>query len=100
MMPKAMNLIGRLKHLSETYCDAANVPLTRVSRTVFGDQRRLDRVFAGEVSMTIPSFERLVDWFSVNWPADLAWPDGIERPADDHLPNVGKMVPADAEAAP
>ena len=25
--------------------------------------------------------ERLMQWFSDNWPCDLEWPEGIERPA-------------------
>lgn len=25
--------------------------------------------------------ERLMQWFSDNWPVDLEWPEGIERPA-------------------
>lgn len=95
-----MNLIGRLKHLSETYCEAANVPLTRVSRTVFGDQRRLDRVFSDQVSLTIPSFERLVEWFADNWPDDLAWPEGIERPVAACAPETGIVDATNAEASP
>ena len=30
---------------------------------------------------TIRSFNRVLQWFSDNWPASLEWPDDIPRPA-------------------
>lgn len=27
------------------------------------------------------TLERAERWFSANWPEDLAWPDGIDRPS-------------------
>lgn len=95
-----MNLIGRLQTLCDTYCEHAGVPRTRVARVVFNDQRRLDAVFGGEASLTIPNFEKLVMWLSANWPEGLDWPTGVERPevaAPNHSPDAANMV---VEATP
>ena len=37
------------------------------------------RIKAGG-TMTIDTYQRIIHWFSANWPSDLAWPDEIERP--------------------
>lgn len=75
-----MNLIGRLQTVSDCYCAQATAPRERVSRVLFGDQRRLDAVFSGSAGLTVANFEKAMLWFSANWPEALAWPEGIERP--------------------
>lgn len=75
-----MNLIGRLLTVSDTFC-AAGLSREQQSYRIFRDQRRLGRAFAGEADLRLQSYEQAMAWFAANWPADLAWPDGIERPA-------------------
>lgn len=75
-----MNLIGRLQLIADCYCAATAMRREQVSYRIFSDQRRLGLVVEGEKGMTVASFERAMIWFSANWPAELAWPEGIERP--------------------
>ncbi|TNF16795.1 MAG: hypothetical protein EP320_00600 [Rhodobacteraceae bacterium] len=30
---------------------------------------------------TIKTAQKVIDWFDQNWPADLEWPHGLERPS-------------------
>ncbi len=78
-----MNLIGRLQDIADAYCAHLSVPRERISRMLFGDQRRLDAVFTGSAGLTVANFEKAMLWFSSNWPEALAWPEGVERPFPD-----------------
>lgn len=75
-----MNLIGRLQTLSDLYCQHTALSRGQVGYQVFRDQRRLDQVFSGSAGLTVANYEKAMRWFAANWPADLAWPEGIERP--------------------
>lgn len=68
-----------LIRLSETYCQAVGLSRSRVSTIVFNDGKTLDRIAAGG-DLNTRSYEKAIRWFSENWPADLAWPEGVERP--------------------
>ena len=35
---------------------------------------------------TLATYKKCTQWFSDNWPTDLAWPAGIERPAPQQQP--------------
>lgn len=80
-----MNLIDRLHSVVDRYCTATGFRREQVSYRIFSDQRRLGLVIEGEKGMTVASFERAMTWFSANWPADLDWPEGIERPRAGQL---------------
>lgn len=75
-----MNLIGRLEIVTDAYCAAAGLRREQVSYRVFSDQRRLGLVLGGEAGITVANFEKAMQWFASNWPADAAWPEGVERP--------------------
>jgi hypothetical protein len=51
-----------------------------VSTYVFSDGKRVDQFRKGR-TCTVRVAERAIAWFSQNWPADLAWPSDIPRPA-------------------
>lgn len=45
--------------------------------------RRMKEEDAG---CTLRTYEKLVLWFSTNWPADLEWPEDVPRPdVDDKM---------------
>lgn len=77
MKPSAIASITRV---AAAYCEACKLSPARVSTVVFNDGKALTRLAAGG-DLTTRSFERAMAWFSANWPADLAWPDGVERPS-------------------
>lgn len=75
-----MTLTETLLRLADTYATGAALSRSRISTLVFNDGKALDRVANGG-DITTRSFERAARWFADNWPADTAWPDGVERPA-------------------
>lgn len=87
-----MILTDALLLCADTYCGARKIRRPTLSGLVFKDSRTLDRVAAGG-SLTVRNFEWCMTWMSKNWPADLAWPQGVERPSDQHC------LPAPKEAA-
>jgi hypothetical protein len=44
------------------------------------DARFFDRVETGG-GFTVRTYDHVLNWFSHNWPDDLAWPADIERPS-------------------
>lgn len=86
---KPLTLTEQLIVVADRWCRGAGRSRSRVSTLVFGDGSRLDGVAAGK-DLNTRSWEKAMAWFSANWPADLDWPEGIERP--DHVADAGKMV--------
>lgn len=72
-------LTDRLVRIADLYCAHVRRSRSRISAIVFGDGMRLDGVAAGK-DLNTRSYEKAIRWFSENWPADLAWPEGVERP--------------------
>jgi len=85
----AMNLIGRLQTVSDAYCAKLQLRREQASYQIFNDQRRLGTVFAREGGLTVANFEKAMNWFAANWPEDLEWPKGVERPEpQDNVANA------------
>lgn len=74
-----MTLTERLLHVADLYCRARKLSHGRVSTLIFGGGDRLSGVAAGR-DLNTRSYEHAMAWFSANWPTDLEWPTGIERP--------------------
>lgn len=64
---------------SDAYCTAVGLSRSRVSTVIFNDGKALDRIDGGG-DLTTRSFEKAMAWFAENWPADTAWPKGVDRP--------------------
>ncbi|OBQ68383.1 hypothetical protein EFV37_25205 [Mesorhizobium loti] len=77
-----MTLKDHLVKVATTYAAEKGLSLSRVSTIVFGDGKVLDRL-QGTADLTTSRFEAAMLWFSNNWPADLAWPDGVTRPISE-----------------
>ena len=67
-----------LFQLANLYSNRRWVRLTTLGRMINGSSTFFERLERGRV--TILSAERALHWFSANWPADLDWPEGIDRP--------------------
>jgi hypothetical protein len=74
-----MTLRETLLILSDAYVVASGRTRSTLSTVAFGGGRVLERIEDGG-DITTGNFERALQWFSDNWPADTAWPDGIDRP--------------------
>lgn len=88
-----MTLLDHLISVSEAFAAARGLSRSRVSTIVFGDGRKLDLVIRDGADITTRRLEAAMSWFSANWPAGAAWPDGVPRPA------VAVAVAADAHPA-
>ncbi|MDM9619099.1 hypothetical protein [Rhizobium sp. S96] len=51
-----------------------------MSTIVFNRGAKLDGIANGG-DLATGTFERAMQWFSDNWPDDVAWPDDVSRPA-------------------
>lgn len=80
MMNSGLKLRDQLSAVIRAYADASGLSLARVSTLVFSDGKRATKILAGETDITTGTYERAMQWFAANWPADAAWPAGIARP--------------------
>lgn len=95
-----MTLIEQFTEVANAYCAARGLSVARVSTIVFNDGSKLGDLISGEADVTTRRYEKALLWFSMNWPADLAWPDDIARPAAlDDIPQDADRV-STAGAAP
>ena len=68
--------------LVETFAAATGRRETTVAALCAGQAHAIDRLRGG-ASMTLRRARRIVQWLSDHWPDDLAWPDGVDRPAPE-----------------
>lgn len=72
-----------LRHNIETcavaYAEGRGLEMVTVARLATGDWRFFDRLGTG-ASFTIRKYDAIMGWFDANWPADLAWPESVDRP--------------------
>lgn len=58
---------------------------TEVSRATIGKRALNDNTFYARIEagagFNIKTFDRLIQWFSDNWPEGKSWPADIDRPA-------------------
>ena len=78
--------------LVDAYRTRVNRSEATISGWAVGHARLFSRIREGH-GFTDTTYNRALQWFSDNWPADLVWPDDIPRPE----PSPGS--PASKEAA-
>lgn len=72
---------ARLLSLFDGYCVATGLSEARVSTIVLNGGHRVGRLRRG-ASFTVKTYDKAMGWFSEHWPADAAWPEGVERPTE------------------
>lgn len=65
--------------VANAYATHTGRKLSTVGVYLVNDGKFLDRLAKGH-SCTLRTADRVMSWFSDNWPADLAWPRDIPRP--------------------
>lgn len=65
--------------LAEAYAEHNRLTLSTVS-TYAADDGKYFRNLREGAGLTLRKAERLLHWFSDNWPSDLDWPADIPRP--------------------
>lgn len=66
--------------LAETLSGHRNWSLSTVAVYAANDGKFFQRISCGG-SCTLRTASKVLSWFSDNWPDDLEWPQGIERPS-------------------
>ena len=64
--------------LASSYSNRRWIRLSTIGQRAIGNSKFFERLKQGRV--TIRNAERLAEWLSENWPGDLDWPPGVERP--------------------
>lgn len=75
-----MNLIGRLLLVATAYSEHTGINLRLLGDRIFSDRRRIEALQQGSADLNTRSYEKAMAWFSENWPENLGWPEGVERP--------------------
>ncbi|GGC68383.1 hypothetical protein [Chelatococcus reniformis] len=65
------------------YAQATGLKVTTVGRLAAKDGRFFTRLNDPELSFTLKRYNRLLEWFSANWPEETNWPEGVRRPASE-----------------
>lgn len=66
--------------LAETYAAHEERSLSTVARRAGVHLLLFTRLRAG-AGCSVSNFNQALGWLDANWPADLAWPEGIARPS-------------------
>ena len=74
-----MSTANHVLRVATAYAAHKGLALSTVGRLAAGKGTFFELLSEGRV--TIRRAERVLQWFSDNWPADLAWPADIPRPA-------------------
>lgn len=77
----ANNDITNLLSVADAYGRHFNHSLKTVSLRAARQGQFLADLKAGRRGITLNRRDAIFQWFSDNWPADLAWPSDIPRPA-------------------
>ncbi|WP_205910138.1 hypothetical protein [Rhizobium rhizophilum] len=72
-------LASHLLQLVGAYSAACQLNESTVGRFCAADGRFFSRIREGK-TFTVKKYDEVVVWFAVNWPAELCWPQGIDRP--------------------
>lgn len=71
--------IRNLLTLAETYSAHTSLKLSTIGVYALNDGKFFLRLQDG-AGCTVRTAERAAQWFSDNWPADVAWPRDVARP--------------------
>jgi hypothetical protein len=71
-------LRDHLSTLASKYAALTGTTAATVGKRAINDNTFFARVLEGQ-GFTVRTFDKVVAWFSDNWPDDASWPEGIER---------------------
>lgn len=77
---KAKDDISAIADLTRSYAAHRNWTVNTTSLRAAGKGTYIADLVAGRVGLTLRRRDRIAQWFSDHWPADLAWPRDIPRP--------------------
>lgn len=78
--PLRNSLRAKLLKLVDLYCRHSKLSRSTVSDRFIDNSAVLDRVASNLSDINTSTFERVVQAISDDWPANVEWPEFIERP--------------------
>jgi hypothetical protein len=75
-----MNLREHLISLIEIYAKAKGLSPSRVGHVLFSSGTKYRELTEGK-DITLARFEAAIKFFDANWPDDVPWPEGLQRPS-------------------
>lgn len=79
-MPMETELIRHLERILAAYREKDERAESTIGRFCAGDGDFFDRLRSGK-GFNVRTYDRVVGWFSANWPEGAVWPDDVLRPA-------------------
>lgn len=77
-------LRSQLLKLASVFEAATGVTIPTIGKRALNDNTFFQRIAAGD-GFTLKTFDRVIRWFSDQWPAGTRWPaDAARRPAPSH----------------
>ena len=77
-----MNTRSKLLLVAEAYRAASKKSLATVGKSIADNSTLFAKLAAGH-GCTIDTYDKAMDWFSTNWPEEVVWPNGVERPQSE-----------------
>ncbi len=67
-------LISSFRTIVRAYSRATGYSLSKISKELYGNARFLDRLFAGQQSVSIAKLDEMLIKITATWPPDHPWP--------------------------
>jgi hypothetical protein len=89
-------LRANLATLTALFSKHAGASAAKIGQSALNDNTFLPRVANG-AGFSVRTYDRVVEWLSANWPAEVGWPENIDRPPPAPA-NVAAPEPREAAA--
>lgn len=73
-------LRSSLDALASRFTAATKLSTAAIGQRAINDNTFFSRLAKGEAGFNIRTYDRVVLWFSENWPEGVEWPEGVPRP--------------------
>lgn len=71
-------LRSTLLELAERYAQATGRSMRTIGKLSMNDNTFFSRIERGD-GFNVKTYDRMVEWFSANWPDSAAWPKSVRR---------------------
>lgn len=73
-------LRSHLLTCASAFAAARGIEKATVGRLAANDWGFFERIADPSKAFTARTYDKVMDWFSANWPGDASWPDEVPRP--------------------
>ena len=88
-------LRAHLLQLASAYSTKTGQSYATIGKRALNDNTFFARFEAGDVGFNIRTFDKVVQWFADNWPADAEWPADVPRPEPTPEPSEAPVTEPD-----